>query len=336
MFEPLQFEKMNEADVREEVLAPLVGILGYRSGHIHNVIREQSLRYPRIFLGRKNPKKDSLLRGEADYILEADGKVRWVIEAKAPNVEINIDEIEQAYSYANHPEIRAVYFVLSNGKTFQIFQTNQGPESMPVFSITYSELTEKISCIKNILSPEAILRDHPAITPDFGEPLAPGLRSVVRIANGLIKYEKNTLGLPVFNELQTGIAGGAIERDEKRRMVACIRTTGPSRSLQELNERLGLSIFEMISDDSTISTDPEKPSLFIYENTVILPSGEELLDLNTWKKVTLTNNISCHTVTKARGFLEGNKFAGQFITEMNYLETRMVVKMTGSFEVFLA
>ena len=63
-------------------------------------------------------KKDPLLRGKADYILEASGKVRWVIEAKAPDVQIDIDAIEQAWSYASHAEIRAVYFVLSNGKEF--------------------------------------------------------------------------------------------------------------------------------------------------------------------------------------------------------------------------
>lgn len=336
MFEPLQFEKLNETDIREEILAPLVRILGYRSGTIHNVIREQSLRYPRAFIGRKNAQKDPLLRGKADYILEANGKVRWVIEAKAPDVNIDSDAIEQAWSYANHAEIRAVYFVLTNGKTLQIFQTNQGPNRGPIFSATYKELDEKLPHIKNILTPEAILRDHPEITPDLGKPLGPGLRSFVRITNGLIKYEKSSLGLRVLSELQTGIAEGAIERDEEGRMVAYVRTTGPSRSLQELNERLGLSTFEMLSPDGSISTDPGKPTTFLYEDTVILPKGEELLDLNTWKNVILPVNISCRVVAEARGSLSGNKLAGGFITRMNYLEVRMTVDMVGSFEVFLA
>ena len=79
------------------------------------VIREQSLRYPRKFLGRKDLSKDPELRGKADYILEAKRKVRWVLEAKAPDGQITQDDIEQAWSYANHPEVRAVYFVLCNG-----------------------------------------------------------------------------------------------------------------------------------------------------------------------------------------------------------------------------
>ena len=105
-----------------------------------------------------------------------------------------------------------------------------------------------------------------------------------------------------LSELQAGIAEGAIERDEDGRMVAYIRTTGPSRSLQELNERLGLSTFEMVSPDSTVSTAPDKPTTFIYENTVIFPAGEEMLDLNTWQNVILPVNISCHVVAEARGF----------------------------------
>ena len=336
MFEPIKFEGLNEADIREEVLAPLIRTLGYRSGTIHNVIREQSLRYPRIFLGRKDVKKDPLLRGKADYILEANGKVRWIIEAKSPDVELNIDDIEQAWSYANHSEIRAVYFVVCNGKSLQIFQTNQGPNSGPFLSITYEELAGKIHYIKNILSPEAILRDNPEVTPDLGEPIGPGLRSFVRITNGLIKYESNTLGLRVLSELQTGISEGAVERDEEGKMVAYLRTIGPSRSLQELNERLGLSTFEMISFDKTISINPEKPTTFIYKRIVIFPKGEKLLNLNTWQNIILPMNMSCHIVAEAKGFLEGHKFAGKFSTRMNYLEARMEVKMNGSFEIFIA
>jgi len=74
------FQQMNEADVREEVIAPLLRHLGYRSGTNHNVIREQPLSYPKAFLGRKQ-RNDPILRGKADYICEAYSQVRWVILA---------------------------------------------------------------------------------------------------------------------------------------------------------------------------------------------------------------------------------------------------------------
>ena len=105
--EGLNFEGMNETDVREEFVTPLLRSLGYRSGGTHNVIRELSLRYPRDSLGRKKP-TDPLLRGKADYICEADRRIRWVVEAKAPEEDLGSDDVEQAYTYARHPEVRAV------------------------------------------------------------------------------------------------------------------------------------------------------------------------------------------------------------------------------------
>lgn len=336
MFEPLDFTSFNEMDVREEILAPLIRVLGYRSGTENEVIREQSLRYPRAFIGRKKPNTDPVLRGKADYILEAGGKVRWVIEAKSPDAGIDVDAIEQAFTYANHPEVRAVYFVLSNGKDFAIFQTNQGPEQYPVMEFEYEELNERLPQLRNLLGPEALLRDYPSIVPDLGNPLGLGLRSLVRIANGLIRYEHNSLGNPVLNELQTGITEGAVERDESGHMVAFLKTHGPSQSLQELNERLGLSSFEMISPDEQISIDREKPTIFLYDNTLILPQGEKILDMNTWSHIELSINISCHVVACAKGVLEGNKFSGRFTTEMNYIEAKMMIEMAGSFEIYLA
>lgn len=55
-----------------------------------------------------------------------------------------------------------------------------------------------------------------------------------------------------------------------------MKTGGPSRSLQELNERLGLSTFEMTSQDTQLSSDPSRPTSFIYAHRVILPAGEKV------------------------------------------------------------
>lgn len=336
MFDPLDFTNLNETDVREEILAPLIRLLGYRSGTENDVIREQSLRYPRAFLGRKKPGQDPVLRGKADYILDARNTVRWVIEAKAPDVEIDLDAVEQAYTYANHPEVRAVYFVLSNGHKFVVYQTALGPGCAPIFQVEYQQLNEALPTLHNLLSPSSLLRDHPGVEPDTGIPIGPGLRSVVRIANGLIRYEQNSLGNKVLNELQTGITKGAIERDENGRLVAYIETHGPSRSLQELNERLGLAAFEMVSLDKALSVDKETPTTFVYEHTVVLPAGETLLDLNTWTEITIPMNISCRVFTQAQGILDRSRFHGKFTTMMKYLEANIDIHMQGSFEVSLA
>jgi hypothetical protein len=93
MYKTPVFERMNEADVREDVIAPLLHRLGYSSGSNYDIIREQLLRYPRQFLGRKDAKKDPELRGKADYVLEIEKRLTWVVEAKPPSTPIRIDDV---------------------------------------------------------------------------------------------------------------------------------------------------------------------------------------------------------------------------------------------------
>ena len=337
MFEPIDFAQLNETDVREEILAPLLRRLGYRSGTRHNVIREQSLRYPHSFLGRKDAKNDPILRGKVAYILEAGGKVRWVVEAKAPDTDFSVDDIEEAWTYANHPEVRAVYFVLCNGRRIDVFQTDLGPAASPVLHLDYEALgkSDGYQIIWNLLSPESVLRDHTEPGTDTGPALGPGLRSVVRISSGLIWYESNSLNHPALNQIQNGIADGALQRDEQGRLVAYLRTIAPTRSLQESNERLGLSSFEMISDDNALSTIPERPSVFVYDHRMTLPAGEEVLDLSTWPRIKLPLNIHVHVVARAAGVLKGRQFAGTFNTDFDF-EEQMKLSMAGFFTVHLA
>jgi len=94
-FPPHNFDSMNEADVREEVVAPLLRHLGYQSGTANNVIREQYLSYRRMALGRRKP-TDRVIRGKADYVCSVGGLVNWVIEAKSPAEFLNELTEEQA------------------------------------------------------------------------------------------------------------------------------------------------------------------------------------------------------------------------------------------------
>jgi hypothetical protein len=49
------FASMNETDVREIIVRPLLERLGYRHGTDANIRTEQRLTYAHTFLGRKNP-----------------------------------------------------------------------------------------------------------------------------------------------------------------------------------------------------------------------------------------------------------------------------------------
>lgn len=336
LFEPISFDNLNETDIREEILAPLIRALGYRSGTVHNVIREQSLRYPRAFLGRKNSKKDPILRGIADYILEAELSVRWVVEAKAPDVDIDNDAIEQAFTYANHPEIRAVYFALCNGRKLVVYQTNRGPQSAPLLEINYEDFDSKYRSIESLLAPESILRDNPSIEPEIGEPIGEGLRSIVRVTNGLISYHGSSVNIPALREMQISVSSGALERDEEGRLVAFLTTVAPTRSMQNLNQRLGLSSFEMFSPDSRISSNADEPTTFRGEQIITLPAGERLLDINTWREVAIPMNMTCRVIFAATGHLEGHRFHGSFESIMDYQSFNQRISLYGKFEMFVS
>lgn len=336
-FPPLPFDRMGESDVREEVLAPLVRMLGYRTGTEFDVIREQSLRYPKIFLGRKNPAKDVELRGKADYILEVAGHARWVLEAKAPGVKIDIDCIEQAWTYANHAEVRAVYFVLCNGLELKVFATQSAPSVGAFLTVTYDALEERLPQLANVLGPTALQRDFPDQLALVGQPLGPGLRAFARVASGTIVYQKSTLPQPMLSQMQIAIVDGAVERDEHGHLLVYLRTQAPLRSFQELNESLGLHGFEMHSNDTEVSLDPHHPTEFVYRRAVTLPEGSESLDTTTWQKVKLPMTMHCEVIARATGYLRDQTFAGRFVSEIRIVNILFPpVVLEGEFNVRLA
>ena len=335
-FGPIDFENLNEADVREEILAPLLRDLGYRSGTRFDVIREQSLRYPKISLGLKNPAKDPLVRGKADYVCEIDGGLRWVLEAKSAAEELTEEVIHQAFSYAVHAEIAAVYFCVSNGRRIQFYQTNHGPHVPPILALDYGELNGAFQTIQNLVGPEALLRDHPKHKIDAQRPLGPGLRSLVRVASGHIVYEGNTLGSPVLNGLTISITDGAIQRENGRGLIAYIKSLSPYEALQRLNEKLGLSKFEVSSIDDVLSASPDKPTIFEGEQEILLPSGESILNLQTWTEVVLPRSISCNIKVSARGWLESKTFQGHFESRHIFLEINLRYELKGRFKLHLS
>jgi len=128
-FPEFDFNQMNKTDVREEIQSPLLRELCYQSGTSNNIIREQLLRYPQAQMGKEKPDKDPPLKRKVDCICVVDNSIQWVIEAKSLNVDLTVTEINQAYTYTNHPEVRAVYYCVTNGKIFNIYQTTQGPNA---------------------------------------------------------------------------------------------------------------------------------------------------------------------------------------------------------------
>jgi hypothetical protein len=119
-FDNLQF-CFSEDDVREEIITPLLKLLGYSAFDEKNkIVRSQRLEHPFVKIGTRKHKISII----PDYLIQVDGKPAFIIEAKAPKENVvNKKHVEQAYSYAFHPDVQAKRFVLCNGKEIAIFDT---------------------------------------------------------------------------------------------------------------------------------------------------------------------------------------------------------------------
>lgn len=135
----------NEADVRGEVIDPIIRILGYKKGKVTAVDRERHIR----FLGKTNK--------YIDYSLTIWEENFWIIEAKRPlhGDHFGYDELRQATEYAIHPEINAALIVLCDGKKIEIFDREEDLEA-PVLSFKIITLSENFDSLRKILSPMCV------------------------------------------------------------------------------------------------------------------------------------------------------------------------------------
>lgn len=93
-----------------------------------------------------------------DYLLCPNSIPYWILDAKSPKEDIldNI-HIEQAYSYAIHPEIHAKYFALCNGKNFVLFSTRK---VKPLLKFEMKNINENLSHLLRLLHPEILAKEE--------------------------------------------------------------------------------------------------------------------------------------------------------------------------------
>ena len=111
----------NETDVREDFINPLLKALGYSNSGKHKIERNIYLKVSELIIGRK---KKSFENYSPDYILNVNGKRKWIIDAKGPEHSVkNEAYISQTYSYSIHREVNVPHFVICNGKSFAVYNT---------------------------------------------------------------------------------------------------------------------------------------------------------------------------------------------------------------------
>ncbi len=205
MFHDFDFSLLNsklvkEDTVREELISPLLKALGYSISGNHRIIRSFALPHPYVYIGTKK----NNIKIIPDYLLIIDDKYKWVLDAKGPFENIlSGKNVEQAYSYAIHPEIRASVYALCNGHQLAIFNINK---TEPVFIVKLKDLSCDLNELKKILSPLAF--SNPRLLnfkPDFG--LA--LHKLGYPLGNIISFK--SLGLPFIARVNDHLYSAVVE-----------------------------------------------------------------------------------------------------------------------------
>lgn len=322
-FTQINIEGMNETDVREAIVRPFIHALGYAYGTPNHIRTELPLRYDKAFLGRKNASKDPALRGRADYICEVISHGRWVIEVKAPDQDLTLDDAQQAHTYAAHPEVAAFYYLLTNGREFRLYRMSRPDE--PELSWKLTETNDRFPVIRNILGPAAIKQRALIDVIDVRKPLAPGLKSSARIVGGHLTYSEHfsknpqiAAGLKQFAGMRATITGKDVVRTEWGLLRAQVEILRGNALLDQLNQLASMESFVFESADEYVSTEPTKPSIFQNITGGSLDAGTTFQGIPFVPSFALPFPIEMLTYTEAVGFLDGERFRGTFMVSYDF------------------
>lgn len=138
----LDVSSYSEADVRAEIIDPVVRILGYKKETHFSLVREKHLK---------------LLDGNLfiDYNMTLWSEAFWIIEAKKvkrDELRFIAAELEQALRYAAHPDINAALLVLCDGRVFEVYDREESLVN-PVARVEVKDLADEFHVLQALLSP---------------------------------------------------------------------------------------------------------------------------------------------------------------------------------------
>jgi hypothetical protein len=155
--------EFKEDAVREVIVAPMLSRLGYHPIGKNRVVRSKKLVQPFIYIGtRKYP-----VTIIPDYTLLEENQPILILDAKSPIESVTSRaNVQQAYSYAIHPEIRCKHFALCNGRRLALFSVDA---SEPLLNLTFEEFEPRWSDIEKHMGPKFLLQPElRKFKPDFG------------------------------------------------------------------------------------------------------------------------------------------------------------------------
>jgi 16S rRNA G966 N2-methylase RsmD len=145
-FTQLKSNDFKEDSVREVLILPILQALGY---HNTQIVRSKTFNNPFVKTGSGKRQ----LQQTPDYLLKVEDTFAWLLDAKAPNENIiNGGNVEQAYFYAIHPEVRTKFFALCNGHAFALFRQD---EQTPLLYFELKDIEQYWDILNNFLAPNS-------------------------------------------------------------------------------------------------------------------------------------------------------------------------------------
>jgi hypothetical protein len=158
--------EFKEDSVRETIITPMLTRLGYKPYGDAKVIRSRALKHPFIRIGTRNHPVTVI----PDYTLLFEDRPLFILDAKSPAEDLLKEiHVQQAYSYAVHPEVRCDEFGLCNGRCLALFHVDS---HAPALVLTFDEYLSRWEEIEKRLAPKYLLNPKlRKIRPDFGTKL---------------------------------------------------------------------------------------------------------------------------------------------------------------------
>lgn len=132
----------SEADIRAEIIDPVIRILGYAKETYFSLQREKHLKIANgdLFI---------------DYKMTLWSEAFWIIEAKRVRLKalkFTSKDLQQALLYAAHPEIDAALLVLCDGRIFEVYDRDESVTE-PVARVEVKKLPEQFHMLQALLGP---------------------------------------------------------------------------------------------------------------------------------------------------------------------------------------
>lgn len=320
----LDLDRFSEADVRGEMIDPLLRALGYQAGTTNNINRERVLRYGSRFLGHKK-KNDPKLEGKPDYVLEVGSTGRWLIEAKAPHITLGVDDFEQAQSYALHPNVAASLFVLTNGRTLKFYNSTAASIDDLIVEFAHTDIKSHWPHLVGFISPEGFVRSVPQVRFDPRLPVSSGFGAEIRLGAGVATPREFRTSLPfpqdalaALVEMQTHIPRAKCIRSEDGKLAISVEFGSSSSFLHAILKEKGLLEVTMATSDEFLSQDPAVPTLFTGEFDFPVRAGEQLFDFTTWQPSTMPFDMNGYARIDASGYLAAGVLVGTYALRMYF------------------